>query len=302
METTGQRADGSSCARSGARRSPPPSERPRVSLAASRARARIPSQPSSGSCARAKITNEQGEVVFEQTDVEMPKSWSQLATNVVVSKYFRGHVGTPERERSVKQLIGRVVGRIREWGERRATSARRRTRRPSPDELTHLLRDAAHGLQQPRLVQPRRARTRRSRRAPASSTPSRTRWSRSWTSRRPRRCSSRAARARARTSRASAPRASGSRGGGTASRPGLVHARLRRLRGRGQVGRQDPPRRQDGDPERRPPRHPGVHPLQGGRGEEGLVADRRPATTAASTCRAAPTTPSSTRTPITPCA
>jgi ribonucleoside-diphosphate reductase alpha chain len=64
----------------------------------------------------AKITNEQGEVVFEQTDVEIPASWSQLATNVVVSKYFRGHVGTPERERSVKQLIGRVVGRIRDWG------------------------------------------------------------------------------------------------------------------------------------------------------------------------------------------
>ena len=65
----------------------------------------------------AKITNEQGEVVFEQTDVEVPKGWSQLATNVVVSKYFRGHVGTPERERSVRQLIGRVVGRLREWGE-----------------------------------------------------------------------------------------------------------------------------------------------------------------------------------------
>ena len=65
----------------------------------------------------AKITNEQGEIVFEQTDVEVPKGWSQLATNVVVSKYFRGHVGTPERERSVRQLIGRVVGRLREWGE-----------------------------------------------------------------------------------------------------------------------------------------------------------------------------------------
>ena len=65
----------------------------------------------------AKITNERGEIVFEQTDVEVPKSWSQLATNVVVSKYFRGHIGTPEREYSVKQLIGRVVGRIREWGD-----------------------------------------------------------------------------------------------------------------------------------------------------------------------------------------
>ena len=67
----------------------------------------------------AKITNEKGEVVFEQNDVEVPKAWSQLATNVVVSKYFRGHVGTPERERSVKQLIGRVVNRIHEWGEKR---------------------------------------------------------------------------------------------------------------------------------------------------------------------------------------
>jgi len=66
----------------------------------------------------AKLTNEHGETIFEQADVEFPKSWSQLATNVVVSKYFRGHLGSPERERSVKQLIGRVVGRIREWGDR----------------------------------------------------------------------------------------------------------------------------------------------------------------------------------------
>jgi ribonucleoside-diphosphate reductase alpha chain len=43
----------------------------------------------------AKITGERGEVVFEQTDIEVPASWSQLATNVVASKYFRGHLGTP---------------------------------------------------------------------------------------------------------------------------------------------------------------------------------------------------------------
>ena len=65
----------------------------------------------------AKITNEQGETIFEQKDVEVPRSWSQLATNVVVSKYFRGHIGSPERESSVKQLIGRVVGKLREWGD-----------------------------------------------------------------------------------------------------------------------------------------------------------------------------------------
>src|SRR5689334_3862936 len=63
----------------------------------------------------AVIGNEKGEVVFEQRDVEIPKSWSQQATNIVVSKYFRGQIGTPERERSVKQLIGRVVNTITEW-------------------------------------------------------------------------------------------------------------------------------------------------------------------------------------------
>src|SRR5262245_58188840 len=55
----------------------------------------------------AVIGNERGKVVFEQRGVELPKSWSQQATNIVVSKYFRGHIGSPEREYSVKQLIGR---------------------------------------------------------------------------------------------------------------------------------------------------------------------------------------------------
>ena len=64
----------------------------------------------------AKITNEKGETVFEQTDVEVPTSWSQLATNVVAQKYFRGQLGTPEREHSVKQLIDRVVETAVSWG------------------------------------------------------------------------------------------------------------------------------------------------------------------------------------------
>jgi len=54
----------------------------------------------------AVIYGEKGEVVFEQHDVEMPKAWTPLATNVVVSKYFRGPLGTPQRETSVRQLIG----------------------------------------------------------------------------------------------------------------------------------------------------------------------------------------------------
>ena len=63
----------------------------------------------------AVIGSEKGQVVFEQRQVEIPKPWSQQATNIVVSKYFRGHVGSPEREQSVKQLIGRVVDTITGW-------------------------------------------------------------------------------------------------------------------------------------------------------------------------------------------
>src|SRR5262245_27122241 len=63
----------------------------------------------------ALIGNERGEMVFEQRDVEIPRPWSQQATSIVVSKYFRGQIGTPERERSVKQLIGRVVNTVTEW-------------------------------------------------------------------------------------------------------------------------------------------------------------------------------------------
>ena len=87
----------------------------------------------------AKITNELGEIVFEQTDVEIPASWSQLATNVVVSKYFRGHVGTPERERSIRQLIGRVVARICEWGDAAGYFRTPEDAETYADELTYLL-------------------------------------------------------------------------------------------------------------------------------------------------------------------
>ncbi len=54
--------------------------------------------------------------VFDQKDVEFPKFWSQTATNIVSQKYFRGKMGSPERERSVKQMIGRVVDTIGAWG------------------------------------------------------------------------------------------------------------------------------------------------------------------------------------------
>src|SRR3989475_5382026 len=64
----------------------------------------------------AAIISEKGAVIFEQADVEVPRSWSQLATNVVAQKYFRGHVGTPGRESSLRQLVDRVVNTIGRWG------------------------------------------------------------------------------------------------------------------------------------------------------------------------------------------
>jgi ribonucleoside-diphosphate reductase alpha chain len=87
----------------------------------------------------ASIGNESGKSVFEQKDVEVPASWSQLATNVVVSKYFRGHVGSPERETSVRQLIGRVTGQIDAWAEQQHYFKSDEDRSAFIAELTHLL-------------------------------------------------------------------------------------------------------------------------------------------------------------------
>jgi ribonucleoside-diphosphate reductase alpha chain len=87
----------------------------------------------------AVIGNEKGAVVFEQRDVEIPRFWSQQATNIVVSKYFRGQVGTPERERSVKQLIGRVVDTITGWAARQRYFASEDDLQAFSDDLKHLL-------------------------------------------------------------------------------------------------------------------------------------------------------------------
>jgi len=87
----------------------------------------------------AVIGSEKGEVVFEQRDVEIPKSWSQQATNIVVSKYFRGQIGTAERERSVKQLIGRVVDTITAWAARQKYFASDEDLHAFAADLKHLL-------------------------------------------------------------------------------------------------------------------------------------------------------------------
>ena len=87
----------------------------------------------------ALIGNERGEMVFEQRGCEIPKAWSQQATNIVVSKYFRGQIGTPERESSVRQLIGRVVRTITEWARSNRYFASDADLQAFSDDLKHLL-------------------------------------------------------------------------------------------------------------------------------------------------------------------
>ena len=80
----------------------------------------------------AVIRDHPGREVFRQDAVEVPASWSQTATDVVASKYFRGALGSPQREGSVRQLVRRVVGTIAGWGRPTATSKRPPKRPHSP--------------------------------------------------------------------------------------------------------------------------------------------------------------------------
>ena len=87
----------------------------------------------------AVIGNEKGVIVFEQLGVEFPRAWSQQATNIVVSKYFRGQLGDAEREQSVRQLIGRVVDTITRWAGEQRYFANDEALQAFSAELKHLL-------------------------------------------------------------------------------------------------------------------------------------------------------------------
>ncbi|MGA8766811.1 MAG: vitamin B12-dependent ribonucleotide reductase [Candidatus Acidiferrales bacterium] len=87
----------------------------------------------------ALIGNDKGQVIFRQEDVEVPKSWSQTATNIVTSKYFHGKPNTAERETSVRQLISRVADTIVRWGMEGGYFASAESKHAFHDELTHLL-------------------------------------------------------------------------------------------------------------------------------------------------------------------
>jgi ribonucleoside-diphosphate reductase alpha chain len=81
----------------------------------------------------------EGGNAFEQRGVEFPRSWSQNATNIVAQKYFRGHLRTPQRESSVRQLVGRVVDAIKGWGEKDGYFATEQDARIFGEELAHIL-------------------------------------------------------------------------------------------------------------------------------------------------------------------
>jgi ribonucleoside-diphosphate reductase alpha chain len=87
----------------------------------------------------ARISNEKGENVFEQNDIEVPTSWSQMATNVVVSKYFHGPIGTPQRETSVRQVIDRVARTITGWARKDRYFDSDADASVFQSELTHIL-------------------------------------------------------------------------------------------------------------------------------------------------------------------
>ena len=220
----------------------------------------------------AVIANEKGETVFEQHEVEVPKAWSQTATNVVVSKYFRGQLDTPERETSVRQLISRVADRIADWGREGGYFSTEADAEAFHAELVHILLHQYACFNSPVwfnvgieehpavlgvLHQLRRGHDAVHPRARQDGG------------------DALQVRLRHRQQPLGAPflgRDPGRRGHGL--RPGVVHARLRRVRRRDQERRQDQARREDGHPGRRPPRHRRVHPLQGSRGAQGLGADR----------------------------
>jgi ribonucleoside-diphosphate reductase alpha chain len=87
----------------------------------------------------AQITDAQGNVIFEQKDVEVPKDWSVTATNIVASKYLHGKVGTTERETGVRQLVTRVAETIRNWGLSRGYFKTPEDGATFHDELVHIL-------------------------------------------------------------------------------------------------------------------------------------------------------------------
>ena len=219
----------------------------------------------------ATITNESGEVIFQQKDCEIPAPWSMLATNVVVSKYFRGGLTSTDREHSVKQLIGRVVTTFTQWGWDGGYFATEEDREAFRDELSYILLHQMASFNSPVWfnvgLEPK----------PQCSA-----------------CFINSVEDRM-ESILDLAKTEGmlfKHGSGTGTNLSPLRSSREQLHTGGVASgpvsfmkgfdafagviksRQDPPGRQDGHPERRASGHHGVHPLQGAGGEEGLGPHR----------------------------
>ncbi len=210
---------------------------------------------------------------FEQRGVEFPKSWSQNATNIVAQKYFRGQLGSPERENSVKQMIGRVAGTISNWGREGGYFASEDDADAFEMELTSILLNQKAAFNSPVWFNVGFEET------PQCSAcfilsvedtmESDPRLEHQRGQHLPRRL-------RLRHQPLQHPRLDGAAEEGRhRQRAGQLHARRRRLGGDDQVRRQDPAGGEDGRARRRPSGHRALRLVQGRRGEEGRGAARR---------------------------
>ncbi len=211
-------------------------------------------------------------VSFEQRDVEFPKSWSQNATNIVAQKYFRGQLGSEARERSVKQMIGRVAGTISNWGRERGYFATAADAATFEDELTHILLHQQAAFNSPVWFNVGFEEQPQCSACFILSVDDEMESILAWNTKEGKIF---------RGGSGSGINLSKIRGsmeplskGGTASGPVSFMRGADAWAGHDQVGRQDAPCREDGRARRRPPRHPRLHLVQGQGGGQGRRAAR----------------------------
>ena len=243
----------------------------------------------------ATIGNDKGAIIFEQHDVEVPADWSQTATNIVASKYFHGRMGSPERERSVRQLVHRVVDTIADWGAYGRYFKTREDAENFRDELAHLMltrrpasirrSGSTSACKEARgygfyydeatdsIVKLKKGESRPQ--CSACFINSVEGFARIHSrSRQDRRHAVQVGLGHRHQPLAPARRRRRTLGRRPRLRPAQLHEGLRRFRRRHQIRRQNAPRREDGDPQRRSPRHRKIRLVQGQGREEGAHADR----------------------------
>ncbi len=212
-------------------------------------------------------------VSFEQTDVEFPKAWSQNATNIVAQKYFRGQLGSPARERSVKQMIGRVAGTIAGWGRERGYFATEADAATFEEELTHILLHQLAAFNSPVWFNVGFEESPQCSACFILSVEDEMDSILSWNTKEGNIFRGGSG------SGINLSKIRGLDGAAVQGRhrlgPGQLHARRRRVGGHDQVRRQDPAGGEDDRPRRRSPRHPRLHLVQGQGGGQGRGTARR---------------------------